>query len=186
MTIRSARPEDASAASRLLYDALHDVAHRLTGEESEKGAIRVLEQFFRGEEGRLGYKQAVVKELAGTVAGIAVAYGGDRASELDRPIIERLRQLKQDETLMLDQEADEDEYYIDTLSVAPAFGGKGIGSALIGHSEERARELGYRKIALAVVTGNDRAYALYERRGYSTDKQITINGHAYRHMVKFL
>lgn len=186
MTIRSAKPEDASAASRLLYDALHDIAHQLTGEESKEGAIRILEQFFREDEGRLSYKQAAVKEIDGVTAGIIVAYGGDQAAELDRPIIERLRRLKDDDAITLDKEADDDEYYIDTLSVSPAFGGQGIGTALIGYMEERARDLDYGKIALAVVTGNDRAYALYERIGYNTDKQITINGHPYRHMVKML
>ncbi|EHB54470.1 GNAT family N-acetyltransferase [Paenibacillus lactis] len=186
MTIRSARPEDAAAASKLLYDALHDIAHQLTGEDSKEGAVRVLEQFFREHEGRLSHKQAAVKEIEGKAAGIIVAYGGDQAPELDRPIIERLRRLKHDDTLTLDKEADVDEYYIDTLSVSPAFGGQGIGTSLIGYMEERARELGYGKIALAVVQGNERAFALYERRGYATDKEIMINGHVYRHMVKML
>ncbi len=184
MTIRSARPQDAVAAARLLYDALHDVAHRLTGEESEENAIEVLEQYFRAEEGRLSYRQSAVKEIDGEVAGIIVAYGGDQAAELDRPILDRLRKLKNDPSVTLDQEADEDEYYIDTLSVSPQFGGKGIGSALILHAENRAKELKYNKIALAVVTDNHRAHSLYDRKGYKTDKDIMINGHVYHHMVK--
>lgn len=184
MTIRSARPQDAGAAARLLYDALHDVAHRLTGEDSEEKAIEVLEQYFRADEGRLSYRQSAVEEIAGEVAGIIVAYGGDQAAELDRPILDRLRKLKNDPTVTLDQEADGDEYYIDTLSVSPQFGGKGIGSALILHAENRAKELKYHKIALAVVTDNHRAHSLYDRKGYKTDKDIMINGHVYHHMVK--
>jgi ribosomal protein S18 acetylase RimI-like enzyme len=173
MTIRSARPQDAAAAIRLLYDALHDVAHQLTGEDSEEKVLEVLEQYFRADEGRLSYRQAAVKEI-----------DGDQAAELDRPMLDRLRKLKNDPSIALDKEADEDEYYIDTLSVSPQFGGKGIGSALIHHAENRAKELTYRKIALAVVTDNHRAHSLYERRGYKTDKEIMINGHVYYHMVK--
>lgn len=184
MTIRSGRPQDAGAAARLLYDALHDVAHRLTGEDSEEKALEVLEQYFRADEGRLSYRQSAVKEIDGEVAGIIVAYGGDQAAELDRPILDRLRKLKNDPTVTLDQEADEDEYYIDTLSVSPQFGGKGLGSALILHAENRAKELKYHKIALAVVTDNHRAHSLYDRKGYKTDKDIMINGHVYHHMVK--
>lgn len=184
MTIRSARQQDAPAAVRLLYDALHDVAHQLTGEESEEKAIEVLEQYFHADEGRLSHRQAAVKEVDGEVAGIIVAYGGDKVAELDRPILERLRKLKNDKAIALDKESDEDEYYIDTLSVSPQFGGKGIGSALISHAEKKAKELQYDKIALAVVTDNHRAHSLYERRGYSTDKEIMINGHVYYHMVK--
>lgn len=184
MSIRSARPQDAAAAVRLLYDALHDVAHQLTGEDSEEKVLEALEQYFRADEGRLSYRQAAVKEIDGEVAGIIVAYGGDQAAELDRPILDRLRKPKNDPYVALDKEADEDEYYIDTLSVSPQFGGKGIGSALIDHAENRAKELTYRKIALAVVTVNHRAHSLYDRRGYKTDKEIMINGHVYYHMVK--
>ncbi|GIO66102.1 GNAT family N-acetyltransferase [Paenibacillus sp. JTLBN-2024] len=186
MTIRLAVREDAKEAARLLYDALHDVAHQLTGEEKEEDAVAVLEQYFASDEGRLSHKQAIVKEAEGKVAGVVVAYGGDEIKELDRPILERLRKLKNDPTLKLDKESDEDEYYIDTLSVSPQFGGQGIGTKLIQAAEEKARERGYDKIAMAVVTDNTRAYSLYLHLGYEVDKEITINGHIYYHMVKSL
>ncbi|GIO29693.1 MULTISPECIES: GNAT family N-acetyltransferase [Paenibacillus] len=186
MTIRQAVPEDARQAARLLYDALHDVAHQLTGEEKEQDVVEMLERYFAADEGRLSHKQALVKEIDGVVAGVVVAYGGDQIAELDRPILDRLRKLKNDPHFRLDKESDEDEYYIDTLSVSPAFGGQGIGTKLIRASEEQASALGYGKIAMAVVTDNARAYSLYLHLGYEVDKEITINGHVYYHMVKRL
>ncbi|MCJ8010947.1 GNAT family N-acetyltransferase [Paenibacillus sp. KQZ6P-2] len=186
MTIRPAVREDAEQAARLLYDALHDVAHQLTGEESEQDAVRVLEEYFAAEEGRLSYHQAIVKEVEGVVAGIIIVYGGDQIGELDQPILERLRKMKNDPDLRLDKESDEDEYYIDTLSVSPAFSGQGIATKLIHKAEERAKELGYEKIAMVVVTDNSRAYSLYLHLGYEVDKEIMINGHVYYHMVKHL
>ena len=186
MLIRPAVKEDAVPAARLLYDALHDVAHQLTGQESEQEAIAVLEWFIQQEEGRLGYRQALISEVEGKVAGIIVTYAGDEAVQLDRLIVERLRKLKNDPSISLDKEADEDEYYIDTLSVSPQYKGKGIGTALIKAAENRARERGYDKIALAVATYNTRAHGLYLRSGYETDKEIIINKHVYYHMVKRL
>lgn len=186
MIIRPAVKEDAVAAARLLYDALHDVAHQLTGAESEQEAVAVLEWFFRQEEGRLSYRQALVGEVEGTVAGIIVLYGGDEAEALDRPMIERLRALKNDPSITLDKETDEDEFYIDTLSVSPQYGRRGVGSALMKAARERARERGYGKISLAVVTTNHGAHALYLRSGYVKDKEIMINGNVYYHMVKQL
>lgn len=186
MTIRSGIKEDAQASARLLYDALHDVAHQLTGEASEQGALEVLEQYFTAEEGRLSHKQALVKEVDGMTAGVVIAYGGDQIAELDRPILERLRAIRQDPKVKLDKESDEDEYYIDTLSVSPHYGGQGIGTALIQAAEIKAKELNYNKIAMAVVTDNTKAYALYLRLGYQVDKEIMINGHVYYHMVKHL
>lgn len=186
MKIRQAVKEDAREAARLLYDALHDIAHQLTGQESEEDAITVLEQYFQQEEGRLSYRQALISEVEGNLAGLIVTYGGDEAKELDRPIIERLRNLKNDPSITLDKEADEDEFYIDTLSVSPSYNGQGIGSALIRAAEQRAKERGYDKIALAVVTDNKRAYSLYLRTGYEVDKDIIINRHVYFHMIKHL
>lgn len=72
------------------------------------------------------------------------------------------------------------------MSVSPQFGGQGIGTKLIQAAEEKARERGYDKIAMAVVTDNTRAYSLYLHLGYEVDKEITINGHIYYHMVKSL
>lgn len=184
MTIRPAVREDAKQAARLLYDALHDVAHQLTGEASEQDAVSVLEQYFAAEQGRLSYQQAIVMEEEGEAAGVIVVYGGDQIGELDQPILERLRSMKNDPNLTLDKESDEDEYYIDTLSVSPKFSGKGIGTKLIHAAEERAKERGYAKIAMAVVTDNSRAYSLYLHLGYEVDKEIMINGHVYYHMVK--
>lgn len=186
MNIRPAVKEDAQVAARLLYDALHDIAHQLTGQESEEDAIQVLQQYFEQEEGRLSYHQALISEVEGNIAGVVITYAGDEAKELDRPIIERLRKIKNDPSITLDKEADEDEYYIDTLSVSSSYKGQGIGSALIRAAEERAKERGYDRIALAVVTDNKRAYSLYLRTGYEVDKDIIINRHVYFHMVKHL
>lgn len=186
MIIRPAVMEDAWPSARLLYDALHDIAHQLTGQESKEDAIRGMAEFFREKEIRLGFPQALVCEIDGKVAGVVVAYAGNEAERLDRPIVERLREMKHDSSITLDKEADEDEFYIDTLSVSPEYGGQGIGSALMKAAEERAKQRGFQKIALAVVTGNDRPYRLYLRRGYEVDKEIIINHHVYYHMVKAL
>ncbi|MWV43231.1 GNAT family N-acetyltransferase [Paenibacillus sp. HJL G12] len=184
MTIRPATREDAKQAARLLYDALHDVAHQLTGEEQEENVVQVLEEYFAADKGRLSHRQAITKEVDGEVAGVIIVYGGDQIAELDQPMLDRLRSMKNDPSLVLDKESDEDEYYIDTLSVSPSFSGQGIGTKLIHAAEERAKERGYRKIAMAVVTDNSRAYSLYLHLGYAVDKEIMINGHVYYHMVK--
>lgn len=52
------------------------------------------------------------------------------------------------------------------LQVAEHARGGGVGTALIAASEEVARSLGYREIALGVGVDNRRAHALYRRLGY--------------------
>ena len=55
---------------------------------------------------------------------------------------------------------------IHDLYVDPRFRGSGIGRALFARIEEIARDLGACKVTLEVLSGNDRAKALYASLGY--------------------
>jgi ribosomal protein S18 acetylase RimI-like enzyme len=65
---------------------------------------------------------------------------------------------------------------LDHLEVAGPFGGRGIGTALIGAAEATARQLGYERIALGVGLDNRRARRLYERLGYGEWGHGTVVG----------
>ncbi|HEY0180508.1 MAG TPA: GNAT family N-acetyltransferase [Dokdonella sp.] len=54
-------------------------------------------------------------------------------------------------------------------ALAAARDGEGVGSALLAFAERWAREQRCRHVTLGVFPGNERARALYERRGYGTD-----------------
>jgi len=56
--------------------------------------------------------------------------------------------------------------YLGLLLVAEGKQSRGIGSALIGHAERRARALGSRHMVLLTTTTNRRARAFYRRHGY--------------------
>lgn len=55
---------------------------------------------------------------------------------------------------------------LESLSVAAAARGTGIGTELIGHCRDRLRELGARWWLVTVVADNERAVELYEREGF--------------------
>jgi len=190
MPIRPARPSDFHAAARLIqtvFDMLLS-GHFAPEEEEEDDPARYawLEDWFQRENNRFSYQQVLVKEVEGQVVGVILIYHGSEAEALDRPLNERLRRLRNDPTFTLNQEAELDEFYIDTLSVAPAFSGRGYGTALIRAAEEKARELHYDKIAINVDEDNERAYRLYQRVGYVTDVERELYGKRYFHMVKML
>jgi ribosomal protein S18 acetylase RimI-like enzyme len=187
MCIRSALPSDSHEAARLIQAVFDEMAgHFAPGEEREDNPARYawLEDWFQQAGNRFSYQQVLVKEIEGQVVGAILIYHGNETEALDRPLNERLRRLLNDPTFTLDQEAELDEFYIDTLSVAPAFSGRGYGTALIRAAEERARELHSAKIAINANEDNERAYRLYQRLGYQTDKQRMLYGKPYFHMVK--
>lgn len=70
--------------------------------------------------------------------------------------------------------------YIQTVCVAPAFRGRGVGTALVAHAEERAfRESP--NVFLCVSSFNPGARRLYERLGYACVGELTdylVAGHS--------
>ena len=59
-----------------------------------------------------------------------------------------------------------DEYYVESISVAPAARGSGLGAALMRRAEEQAVAMGKRRMSLNVIGENEGAIRLYERLGY--------------------
>jgi len=67
---------------------------------------------------------------------------------------------------------DEDKpaaYELGAIYVEPAFQGTGVGSALIGHVERRARDLGKPEVIVWAFERNAPARRFYEKHGYSPD-----------------
>jgi ribosomal protein S18 acetylase RimI-like enzyme len=61
---------------------------------------------------------------------------------------------------------EERRFYVGSLYVLPGYQGKGVGSALLRKSEERARARSAHEIWLGVMVQNTRALEWYERIGF--------------------
>ncbi|MBD3920619.1 GNAT family N-acetyltransferase [Paenibacillus sp. PR3] len=184
LNIRAATIDDAEPVARLIYEAIHDIAYQLTGEATAEDALKALAELFREEGNRFSSKQILAAEVDGKVAGIILCYHGSEADRLDAPIAARLRKRTGNPNPPIDKEADEDEYYIDSIAVFPEYRGRGIAKALLASAEHAGAALGYGRIALNVEYGNDGAERLYRSIGYESDKTITINNTPFHHMFK--
>ncbi|MCM3671136.1 GNAT family N-acetyltransferase [Mesobacillus maritimus] len=180
--IRPAKKDDKRFASCLIYDAIDDIALSLTGETEKNKVLSQLGQFFCEDQNRLSYRNTLVKTVDGLPIGIAITYHGKDAYSLDEPIRQHL--LKTNGVKPnIDQEADESDFYLDTLSVNPQFGGRGYGTELLNASIQSGKELGYHTLSLNVEKSNTKARKLYERIGFTYKKTITIHQHLYDYMV---
>lgn len=186
MYVRRAIQDDATAAARLIRMAIQDIGEALTGEEKETRILEVLADFFKQERNRLSYENCFVCDVDGTVVGLILCYFGGQAAELDEPLAARLRIVKNDPSLAIEKEADEEDFYIDTLCINQAFRGQGIGTALIQVVEQYAKENKYERMSLVVEQNNTKAQKLYTRLGYIEVKEIMINHHQYEYRVKTL
>jgi ribosomal protein S18 acetylase RimI-like enzyme len=59
--------------------------------------------------------------------------------------------------------------HISDIVTAPAFDGRGVGSAMLVYAEQWAKEHRCRFITLAVFPGNEHARKVYERKGYGVE-----------------
>ncbi|MFJ5762717.1 GNAT family N-acetyltransferase [Neobacillus sp. NPDC093182] len=186
LRFRGAIKKDAKKAAELIHIAIDDIAEKLTGQSKSENIRETLEHFFREENNRLSYQNTIVADILGEVAGIVITYPGEAAPRLDEPILKRLRKKRRNEMIFLDKEADEGDFYIDTLCVADRFRGYGIGSMLLKEAEKAAIQKGYSRLSLNVAQDNPNAKKLYEQIGYKGGKLIKINEHLYDYMVKIL
>lgn len=183
--IRQALPEDAPSIAPLIFDAIGDIAHRLTGESIYSNVIAELEELVRATDNRHTYVNTFVATNNQEILGIIVLYNGKIGRKLDGILMKKLQE-KFSTPTQIDIEAYDDEYYIDTICVAPHVRGLGIGTKLLYFAEQHARTLGYKKISLNVEQVKIKACQLYERQGFITTEPWKIIGEDFYHMVKEL
>ena len=68
--------------------------------------------------------------------------------------------------LLAGRGAGSDEFVVDAVAVSESSRGLGLGTALMERAEEKARDMGKRKMTLQVIGENAGAIRLYERLGY--------------------
>lgn len=183
--IRKARPADAEVAVPLILDAIGNIAEQMTGETEPAAVKRELVKLFKREDNRHSYLSTCIAERDAAIMGVMVLYSGVDAIRLDANLVNWLR-MKTDENIVIPPESRIDEYYIDTVCVNHEFRGQGIGSLLLAHAEEVAREVGFSKVTLNVEPQKEAAIRLYKRVGYQIAEPWTIYGGAFHHMVKDL
>lgn len=195
MVIRKAIPDDSEIAVKLIWSAIEDQANIFSGTDNPEEIRKILEYFFAEKANRISYEFCDVVEIENKVVGSIVNYPGSIMKILDKPLIERLEKLYPKDSkeykekvypLVVAKEANDDEYYIDSLAVLDGYRGHGIGRKLIKLVEEKALQHNFGKCSILAELNNTRAFDLYNRIGYEKDGIIEVGGIEYYHMVKNL
>jgi len=201
LSIRPATPEDAELAARLMYLSMGELADYLYG-GVHMPVEEILAGFYVMENNRYSWSIADVAEWDGQPAGILTSFPGQEFARRELAIgagllklcnfFELLRLSLRALSIANGRETYRDEYYLANMGVLPEFQGRGIGSSLLKHAEQKARESDLAKCSLIVDTENPNAKRLYERFGYQIDFTKTYPGPAedahagYHRMVKEL
>jgi ribosomal protein S18 acetylase RimI-like enzyme len=174
--IRPAQPADAEVAAALLYSAYtHTQVTFPLQEEHESHFVERLEHFFRQDGNRFSYQNILVAEASSAVVGLVLSFGGRDEARLNAAV-----------GIWLEQEAEDDEWYVDALAVFSEWGRRGIGTCLLQRAEQQARQHRYSKIALHVAQGNKPALDLYAQLHYVVTRQTLLYQRPFVRMVKIL
>lgn len=177
LQFRQATPDDVLPAVPLIHSsgpAAFDYVFAIPGHGDAQAFLR---RAFVDGAGEFGWRNHVVGELDGVVVAVGAGFGGDTKWPFTlaaaRQILGHYRWHHATGTIIRGLRVEAvipppagTMHYLAHLAVAPAWQGKGIGQALIGHLLAQARALGRRQIVLDVATSNPLAERLYARLGF--------------------
>lgn len=198
MTIRPAKPDDWQQAVPLIYTAgpeAFDYAFTQPGFCMVQDYLR---RAFQGERGQFSYRYHWVLLHNGELMGTMLNYDLQSIQELHWPTVRsvlgyyRWRSLKVAKRgavieKIMPPPAD-GVLMVANLAISGQAQGLGLGSKLIAHAENRARQMGKRGLALDVSVENPSAQKLYERLGFKVlDENPSptelVPGHRYMELV---
>ena len=175
--IRKATIEDAAHIAEGIYHAF-----LLDDNELHNHWIKILKDVCSQEDTHYSYTNTVVAELDGERAGMMIIVDGKHYLEQRNKMYPQLKDLF-DVAFgigwdQMEDEAKPGEYYIDSLSVAPRYRHRGVGTALIEYAKKQAKSIGRERVTLAVEPMNT-AKELYQRLGFEFEREITIFNEVY-------
>ncbi|MFO8069481.1 MAG: GNAT family N-acetyltransferase [Alkalibacterium sp.] len=183
--VRDAQKKDAEEIIELFKIILTDmelpIMKKVTWEELKPALVEAVKR----DNYRQSFRNAIVKEVDGSVAGFCFGYIGGLSDDVYEPIETILKEFELPlfETFT-DSETVEGEWYLDSLVTSPKYRGQGIGKELMEGCYDKARAAGMTVVGLNVDHDNPRAKQLYERQGFKKTGEIVLAGHRYDHMQK--
>ena len=173
--VRKARPDDAAAVARLLFESAPDMYMRFSG--GRERALATLERAFE-EPGNLASGDiAWVAEFDGrpaaAMAAFPVAEAADRSHAYLGHTLRGTPAWRWPGVLRLywiggraSPKPRENSLYIDALATDPEFRRRGAARALLDQAEHEARARGLPAVSLDTTMNNEGARALYAAAGY--------------------
>ncbi len=130
-----------------------------------KRPVEIIEDKLASAEPPLTWKNAIVAEIRGQVAGLSLSYPSEQyriTPEMERLIPkDRLELVRENYTVRV-----ENSWFLDYLAVLPKYHGNGIGGTLIEKTKKRAIAKGYDILSLSAFSDNSKALELYFRHGF--------------------
>ncbi len=184
--IRSARPEDAPQAARLMYLTAPALALTIFG-GGEANVVRIFRELFPIPNHIYSHSHAFLAEWRGTIAGLLFGFdrgaweaaGRGTAREIGfkwfrivRPSHLPRKILAAFDLAWAFQPPSEGDYLIQMLAVLPEMRRQGIGTQLMAFAADQARSKGLKRLVLDVLIENEGARRFYEGLGFQAIRTV--------------
>ncbi|UJF15680.1 GNAT family N-acetyltransferase [Jeotgalibaca sp. MA1X17-3] len=140
--IREAQKKDSSILYDLLKEILEDMELAIFKELPSEDLKELVVASMEEEEYRYSYRNALVYEEEGKIAGCLFGYKGELEQQLDKPLQKKLVQYGLDPTVSFfpDRETFAGEWYLDSIITHKDYRGKGIAKKLISALPDIVKE----------------------------------------------
>ncbi len=180
--IRKAKPNDKHEIAKLCYIIWSQLDIDLVEYTDKERLLKIMEQSMVDVPYRGHYSNTWIYEVDGNIAGCLIAYPGNKELELEKAWLDM--ELDEDirayGTPMPMKEANDDEWYIETVATFPEFRGQGVATKLIKHVLETYPD---EKWSLNCDLLNDGALHVYKKLGFQPTSEFDLYGHMHYHMV---
>lgn len=167
---------DMDQISEMIYETDQNLFNTFLDENPVKAVIKLKKLILSGKNSYGHDHIYIAEDENGAIQGILVAFRGDEIGFVQEAKIFRatmtfkdflkLTFIKPVYDRLTASSIQGDDFYIGNLVVSANLRGKGIGSKIIEHSFDLAREKGCKRVLLDVIFENTGAKKLYERIGF--------------------
>lgn len=183
MILRKALIKDSEAVATLLMLATGEVMYKFIGNKDYFLAKDFLHHFVESENNQYSFQNCFVAVDEGEIVGAVLVYDGAKLEELRKPILEYIHR-HYNAGLIVEDETQAGEFYIDSLAVSPNQQGKGIGSQLIQFIMNELVLTKGNSLGLLVDKTNLSARKLYLRLGFKQVGEKELMGLSHDHFQK--
>jgi len=184
--IEPATTQDADVAAKLTFMAYHKYSYDVLGKIGEQKATERYKLLWMHGDNRFGHYHSYIAKIDGQVAGMMTCYAAPLIKKLVKPtlfelvrmggvsfILHLLLNLSNFYYFARNHDVTSDEFYIATLAVVPEYRRYGVGTNLLKHAINLAKNEQLRFCSLHVSAENEKAINFYEGNGFVKTKPLT-------------
>lgn len=182
MRIRLATVGDAAAVAPLMWQAMPEVVRFWVGSADKAAALAFLTHWIAKKNNLYSFENTMVCMREDAMLACVTGYDGARLQALRAPLLAAQAARLQRE-LVLEDETEAGEWYVDSLSVDASARRQGLGRKMLEAFAQYAAAQGGTRLGLLVDVNKKDAARLYARIGFVAQGQKMLTGGVYQHMV---